>query len=320
MGFSVFSRHDDAGNPVPMENLASNESSNYHSFVSGEDLKYGVDVYPENKEDERAQGLGVQQIYSSTDASQPPGRNNDSLVKRVRRATRNRLGTSKEDYLESQQEAGYDSLEESENDNESGRQNRPMEAHQPSIRLAISIWKWEILALFVSIACMAAVVGILAGMKDQLSTAWRVGLVTINAAVTALSTIASIGISVAVPACLDQEKWQYFKRGRRQLRDFSLFDQAARGLFGAFKILWLVRWGTAILASCIIILDLASGFMIQQAVKLETGYEWVDNTDVQAFFPYTQNYDTTGTYDMYDAGTVALFIYLYFMQVIVLRL
>lgn len=232
-----------------------------------------------------------------------------SIIQTAARAIRNRRDKRRENYAYSHQETGYDSLEEPDDDGNDGGHSHQIEAKQQlsvrKSRSAFAIWKWEMLALLISVLCMGAIVGILASMKDRLSTAWHVGSITINAAVTGLSTMANMGLAMVVPACLDQEKWRYFKQaGRHQLRHFLLFDQGSRGPIGAAKVIWSVRWPLAVLASFVLILDIVTGFMIQQAVKIEPGYEWSNSSSPPATFSYAQSYET-GAYDALDDGMVA---------------
>lgn len=165
------------------------------------------------------------------------------------------------------------------------------------------------MALFISISCMAAIIGILAGMKDKLSTNRQVGLVTINAAITGLSTIASMGLAFAVPACLGQEKWRYFHQDERQrLRHFSILDEGSSGPLGAFKVLWSIRRSLAALASLVIISDAMTHFLIQQAVVIEPGHELVSDADPPAYFSYAQGHNIDA-YGIDNAGMHTLTFY-----------
>ncbi|KAI0151063.1 hypothetical protein BJ166DRAFT_501216 [Pestalotiopsis sp. NC0098] len=193
-------------------------------------------------------------------------------------------------------EAMYDPLEISEDSNYHSNYGRSTEFKQPSPaskrRSAFATWRWEAMALFISISCMAAIIGILAGMKDKLSTNRQVELVTINAAITGLSTIASVGLAFAVPACLGQEKWRYFHQDERQrLRHFSILDEGSSGPLGAFKVLWSIRRSLAALASLVIISDAMTHFLIQQAVVIEPGHELVSDADPPAYFSYAQGHN-----------------------------
>lgn len=155
---------------------------------------------------------------------------------------------------------------------------------------ALATWKWEMLALFVSILCMAAIIGILAAMKDQRTTSWRVGSITINAAINILSTLSSMTLGFAVPACFDQEKWRYLKQTKRhRLQHFTLLDRGSGGPVGAIRVIWSIRWGLTALASVIIILDVFTGFLIQQSVKIGSASEYISNNNSPAFYTYTES-------------------------------
>ncbi|KAL6800493.1 hypothetical protein J3E68DRAFT_435790 [Trichoderma sp. SZMC 28012] len=146
------------------------------------------------------------------------------------------------------------------------------------------------LALFVSILCMAAIIGILAAMKDQRTTSWRVGSITINAAINILSTLSSMTLGFAVPACFDQEKWRYLKQTKRhRLQHFTLLDRGSGGPVGAIRVIWSIRWGLTALASVIIILDVFTGFLIQQSVKIGSASEYISNNNSPAFYTYTES-------------------------------
>jgi hypothetical protein len=296
-------------------NFNKQGSSGYRQFPDPVDDKYGHKQRPDpNLEAHKLLIQGRERAGDIELLSMASPRNTDIIDSAETGETMSKVTgrstTERKSHAYFHREAEYDSLEEEGNGDGGGNLgNQIATKAPPSVhkkRSVLASWKWEMLALLISMLCMAAIIGILAAMKDKLSTSWKGGSVSINAAITGLSTITNMGIALAVPACLDQEKWRYLGRpGQRlRLRHFSLLEQGSSGPFAAAKVIWSVRWGLAVLASFIIIFDVVTSFMIQQAVKVDSGSEWANDTSSPAYYSYAQSYDA-GLYDLFDEGIIA---------------
>lgn len=102
------------------------------------------------------------------------------------------------------------------------------------------VWIWEFASWSVSAACIAAIIVILSLYNGRLLPEWPLGI-TLNAAVSVLSTIAHGAMLTPVTSCLSQLKWLWFSRRNHPLRDIAFFDDASRGPWGCLLLLWRLR-------------------------------------------------------------------------------
>ena len=66
--------------------------------------------------------------------------------------------------------------------------------------------------------------------------------ITINSLVSVFSAIMSAAMLLTNAEIMSQGKWHWFTGERHPLKDMDVFDQASRGPWGAFKMLWSIRW------------------------------------------------------------------------------
>ncbi|KAI1457436.1 hypothetical protein F4805DRAFT_178983 [Annulohypoxylon moriforme] len=98
-------------------------------------------------------------------------------------------------------------------------------------------WWWEILAVFLSIACMCGLVGFLIRIDNLPLQQWNLPIEP-NSLMAALITIAKASMMVAVASCIGQLKWRHFMIRSQRLSDLQLFDDASRGPWGSAMLLW----------------------------------------------------------------------------------
>jgi len=104
----------------------------------------------------------------------------------------------------------------------------------------LSHWWLEFLSCILVIIAFASLVTVLHAYQDQPLPQWPLGL-SIN---TALSVFAIVfkGPALFIAAeGLGQLKWRWFARRRRPLSDLSIYDDAARGPWGATRMLCTIR-------------------------------------------------------------------------------
>lgn len=103
-------------------------------------------------------------------------------------------------------------------------------------RLACDSWWLEYAAAVTSLASLTAIIGLLASYDGKPQFQWH--SVTLNAAVSVLSTLSRGTTAFAVASCLGQFKWIWFQKRRHHLSDFDLIGQASKGPYGALQILF----------------------------------------------------------------------------------
>lgn len=66
--------------------------------------------------------------------------------------------------------------------------------------------------------------------------------VTLNAAVSTLTTLARGMVLLAMAACLGQYKWIWFNQQHRPLSGFEIINEASRGLAGSVRLMVKTTW------------------------------------------------------------------------------
>ncbi|KAL7789558.1 hypothetical protein V8C37DRAFT_213881 [Trichoderma ceciliae] len=117
-----------------------------------------------------------------------------------------------------------------------------------------STWCVEIIAMCISLACMAVLVGILARFQDRLSTEWSF-IISLNAAVAIVITAARATLLTTISACLGQEKWRHFSTKSHRLQDLDTIGKASRGSLGSLLMLFKVSRGFASIGAIAFILS-----------------------------------------------------------------
>jgi hypothetical protein len=138
-----------------------------------------------------------------------------------------------------------------------------------------SLWTWEILSILFSMLCMAAIVGVLLVYHSRPAPSLPSGL-TLNALISLLATFSKAAMLVSVASCISQLKWQWFRHPRK-LVDFHILDEASRGPWGSFGLLWATRRPSVVgLGALITIFATGVNPFIQQIItyparSVETG-------------------------------------------------
>lgn len=118
-----------------------------------------------------------------------------------------------------------------------------------------TFWILEIAGVIVSIACLTAIVVILAIHDGQPFSSWWFYL-SLNTVVSILATTSKTSAVLAVTASISQGKWNVFKAGPQPLKLFQDIDQASRGGMGSLRAIWNSDLGYTLSQSPIAILDL----------------------------------------------------------------
>lgn len=128
-----------------------------------------------------------------------------------------------------------------------GRHDTQYEANTDAPRghSAFRWWSLEILSLFLAAGCLAAIVALLAVYDGKPQDSWKSSAVTLNGVVAFIATLCRTFFMVAISAALAQGKWNQLtsrndSAGHR-LRDWTVFDDAAKGPWGSAQLIWRYR-------------------------------------------------------------------------------
>jgi hypothetical protein len=102
-----------------------------------------------------------------------------------------------------------------------------------------TLWLPELLACLGTIVSLVGIVALIAIYDNKPVFHWKG--VTLNAAVSVLSTASKSLLMLAVEESISQWKWILFWRDRRLLIDFERVDEASRGPWGSFIALWRLK-------------------------------------------------------------------------------
>lgn len=159
-------------------------------------------------------------------------------------------------------------------------------------------WLHEISSLIGSWACQIWLVVILLQMNNRPLANWT-QKISLNAMVSALSTISKALLLEPVGASIGQLKWLHMRRPHR-MYDFELFDQASRGPLGSVFLLARFRIDMVSLGCFVTILSAALGPFTQQVISYANRQVDVRNSSVT--FGVAYNYSVAiiqGSGDFY---------------------
>ena len=117
------------------------------------------------------------------------------------------------------------------------------EARKTRIRWP-SLWAWELAAATFSIICLGLIFAVVAAIDQRAISVWTLPI-SPNALIAILSTFSKSSVLLVLAECIGQLKWIYFQQRAHRLKDFSTFDNASRGPWGALELLVKIRWKAA---------------------------------------------------------------------------
>jgi hypothetical protein len=101
-------------------------------------------------------------------------------------------------------------------------------------------WWWETWACIGSLASFLATAGLLAAFQGKSQPEWPYGI-TLNSAVSWLSTIIKGFLLVPSTTCISQSMWISYSKGSQSLDRLRIYDSASRGPWGSLELLWTLR-------------------------------------------------------------------------------
>jgi hypothetical protein len=161
-------------------------------------------------------------------------------------------------------------------------------------RFDLRDWQWEFAAPAFSLICSAGMVTVLALYQDKSLSKWNfVFDISLNTLIATLSTLSRTALLVPITSCISQLKWIHLVDSPRSLSEVQVFDDASRGPWGAFGLIWKLRFKTKLAAwgSIITILTLAMGPFAQQLLSYPSRLQ-ISPKMSEATFYASQVYDS----------------------------
>lgn len=159
-----------------------------------------------------------------------------------------------------------------------------VESRQQSTTLRY--WKWEVASLVLALCLLAAMVSVLGTYNGRVQSDWP-HTININTLMALLGTALKACLVGTLAAIISQSKWIWFYEQQesaaatsqasheKSSNELQRFDSASRGVFGSVKFMGMLPHGIRraplpFLAAITMILSIAIGPFIQQAIKTET--------------------------------------------------
>lgn len=101
-------------------------------------------------------------------------------------------------------------------------------------------WSIEILSCIMSLAALVAIIIVLKEYDQQTMPSWPLGI-TLNTLLAFLTAISQAGFFNPVFQGLSQMKWNWFVDKDKPLADFEKFDNASRGSWGSFLLVFSMK-------------------------------------------------------------------------------
>lgn len=130
----------------------------------------------------------------------------------------------------------------------------------------LNTWLPEILALTLSASCLVAIIVVLNFYQSKSIPQIPFGL-TLNAIISILATGSKSSLLLAVGGAIGQLKWCWFIDKKRTLENIQDFDDASRGPWGSFNLLFSIHFRSlASLGALVTLLTLAYDPFVQQVL------------------------------------------------------
>ncbi|KAJ3495927.1 hypothetical protein NLG97_g3038 [Lecanicillium saksenae] len=156
-----------------------------------------------------------------------------------------------------------------------------VESRQQSV---LRYWKWEAFSLVLAVCLLATIAAVLGSFNGRMQSEWSHSI-NINTLMALLGTALKACLVGTLAAIISQSKWIWFYEEQqaaaqttsheKSSQDLQRFDSASRGVFGSLKLMGKLPQGMrrsplAFLSAITLILSIAIGPFIQQAIKTET--------------------------------------------------
>ncbi|KAL7626788.1 hypothetical protein AAE478_003562 [Parahypoxylon ruwenzoriense] len=182
-------------------------------------------------------------------------------------------------------------------DNQDGKydENNTLTSSRPaktSFVNLVNIWWLEAAACLLILAMLGALVGTIYPYQDKPLPQWPY-MLSINTIVAFYSEVMKAAMVLILGECLSQLKWSWFRKPR-PLDHMERYDNASRGPWGAFELLWTLRL-SAILPSIGAVITILALLLVPFAQQTVHFYSCtVPDTTRNASIPKT-NFASAGT-------------------------
>lgn len=137
----------------------------------------------------------------------------------------------------------------------------------------------EVLSVILAISLIAAIISILGHFDGQILPDWPLGI-NLNTLIALLATLARALILLIVAEIISQAKWSWFSRHSHPINALERFDSGGRGVLGSMRLLITAPANIFSLAgSFVVIVSLAMGPLVQQAIKSVECVQYVSNAN-----------------------------------------
>ncbi|KAI9932361.1 hypothetical protein ASPWEDRAFT_68137 [Aspergillus wentii DTO 134E9] len=152
-------------------------------------------------------------------------------------------------------------------------------------------WTYETLALIGAFAAFIVQIALLRHYEGLPQNTWPYHTITLNGMIAILSTITRSMLMFVVAAGLSQGKWLHFAQGtKRRLRDFEMFDQASRGIWGSLRLLCqTMPVHPTSIGALLIIVGIGMDTFSQQLLSIQS--RTVGDASPDAKYPRSQYYN-----------------------------
>jgi hypothetical protein len=154
-------------------------------------------------------------------------------------------------------------------------------------------WWWEIGASALSIACVAAIVGVLVFLNNLAIDQWNFQI-SPNSLIAVMTTISKAAMMVPIAACISQLKWVYFSGKTRPIRNLDLFDAASRGPWGSLCFIPSIRTEAITASALALVTILALGVepTAQQILGLSSRLHGGQDHGNSVYIPLASSYSS----------------------------
>lgn len=162
-------------------------------------------------------------------------------------------------------------------------------------------WWKELLASMLVLGALLALFATLKSYDGKPSPGWP-NYISLNTIISIYAVLMDIGIVLISAQGLGQLKWSWFAKETRPLHDLVKYDDATRGPWGAFRLLWTLRARDLLSTTGALIIVFALGLspFAQQIVHY---YDCAIQTNGTARSPRTSYYLESGGFHL-SAGLV----------------
>lgn len=158
-------------------------------------------------------------------------------------------------------------------------------------QLQLGGWWWELIAMLLSLVSAALLIPVLVRVDGLAVEDWPYAILP-NTLLSILTNVTKTAMMVPVAACVSQMKWDHFYHRANPLDHLQLYDDASRGPYGSFMLLFTGRAKVLSAWAFAIITLIALGIDPSTQQTIETRTRHADMMNVTALVGLAQNYSS----------------------------